>query len=232
MFLNSPFQLVFLWFIWSQPCLPSCSCCFSPPYHISIVFEVTTGIRAGSFFLPGCLSFHYILLQSWGFVKAFRTSHELNSNSRSNYLTFHYYGYLTLRFHQKSSIWLGHVTWLFSLITKIPADRCFQCPNKWMQINSRWDVRMIRGRARFPRKGALVEHENSISIINFICYERQKENAGQKGNENFPPVKNIVEVARKKVSNLSCVKKGKSRCCVALNFPTQWIPIRHLRKVR
>lgn len=27
-------------------------------------------------------------------------------------------------------------------------------------------------------------------------------------------------------------EKGKSRCCVALNFPTQWIPIRHLRKVR
>lgn len=108
----------------------------------------------------------------------------------------------------------------------------FRCPNKWMQINSRWDVRMIRGRASFPRKGALVEHENSISIINFICYKRQKESAGRKGNENFPPPENIVKVEGKKVSNLSCVKKGKSRCCVALNFPTQWIPIRHLRKIR
>lgn len=58
-------------------------------------------------------------------------------NSRSNNLTFHYYGCLTLCFHQKSSIWLGHVTWLFSLITHIFVSM-FRCPNKWMQINSRW----------------------------------------------------------------------------------------------
>lgn len=195
MFWNSPFQLVFLWFIWSQPCLPSCSCCFSPPYHISIVFEVTTGIRAGSFFLPGCLSFRFILLQSWGFLKAFRTSHELNSNSRSNNLTFHYYGCLTLCFHQKSSIWLGHVTWLFSLITYIPADRCSVAPTSECKSTVVGMYAWFAAELAFREK---VEHENSISIINFICYKRQKENAGRKGNENFPPAENIVKVEGKK----------------------------------
>lgn len=54
--------------------------------------------------------------------------------------------------------------------------------------------------------------------------------------ENFPPSRNKKwkkheRKQKKKVSNLSCVKKGNSRCCVALNFPTQWIPIRHLGKI-
>lgn len=53
-----------------------------------------------------------------------------------------------------------------------------------------------------------------------------------KHRKSSPPTEEGKENGRKerKVSTLSCVKEEKSRRCVALNFPPQWIPIRrHLR---